>query len=83
MELCIAKGYMTWKGHEDDALLTYNNTIKKFPEDFRGYLSKGLYYQRKGQFGLAERNFIYARFRAPRDLKDQVDKVIRQAVGIE
>lgn len=42
MEMCIAKSYLNWKGHDDDALLTYSNLIKKFPDDFRGYLGKGL-----------------------------------------
>ncbi|KAG2484032.1 hypothetical protein HYH03_017122 [Edaphochlamys debaryana] len=65
VELLTAKVFSAWRGHEQDALGTYDNLIKAFPEDYRGYLAKGVYLKEKGRKADAERMFLQARFYAP------------------
>ncbi|KAL6758335.1 hypothetical protein V8C86DRAFT_2599960, partial [Haematococcus lacustris] len=65
VELLLAKTYSQWRGHESDALATYDAVIARFPEDFRGYLAKGVLLRDKGRRADADRMFIQARFWAP------------------
>ncbi|KAF5829078.1 hypothetical protein DUNSADRAFT_16611 [Dunaliella salina] len=65
VELLLAKTYSAWRGHDTDALATYDDLIKRFPEDFRGYLAKGVFLRDKGRRADAERMFLQARFYAP------------------
>uniref|UniRef100_A0A7S0X244 Uncharacterized protein n=1 Tax=Chlamydomonas leiostraca TaxID=1034604 RepID=A0A7S0X244_9CHLO len=65
IELLLAKTYSGWRGHDVDALATYDALIARFPEDFRGYLAKGVYLRDKGRRADAERMFLQARFFAP------------------
>lgn len=65
VELLIGKAYNAWRGHDNDALATYDGVIKSFPEDFRGYLAKGVFLKDKGRKADAERMFLQARFYAP------------------
>jgi len=65
VELLLAKTYSAWRGHDTDALATYDDLIKRFPEDFRGYLAKGVFLRDNGRRADAERMFLQARFYAP------------------
>ncbi|GIL73425.1 hypothetical protein Vretimale_17581 [Volvox reticuliferus] len=65
VELLTAKVYSAWRGHDQDALATYDELIKEFPEDYRGYLAKGVFLKEKGRKADAERMFLQARFFAP------------------
>lgn len=40
--LLLGKVYAQWKGHVGDATAVYDELIQKYPEDFRGYLAKGV-----------------------------------------
>lgn len=52
----------------------YNQLISTYPDDFRGYLAKGIILKENGNVGDAERMFIQARFFAPENAKALVDK---------
>ena len=65
LDLLTAKVYGSWRGHDNDALAVYDGLIKASPEDFRGYLAKGLFLKEHGRKADAERMFIQARFYAP------------------
>ncbi len=39
----------------------YDNLIARFPEDFRGYLAKGVFLRDKGRRADAERMFLQVR----------------------
>ena len=58
LDLLTAKVYSRWRGHDADALATYEALIQRTPDDFRGYLAKGLFLKERGQKADAERMFI-------------------------
>lgn len=58
LDLLTAKVYSRWRGHDADALATYDALIQRTPDDFRGYLAKGLFLKERGQKADAERMFI-------------------------
>jgi Flp pilus assembly protein TadD len=63
------KTYAAWRGHDQDALSTYDALIKAVPEDFRGYLAKGVFLKERGRKGDAERMFLQAKFYAPDNMQ--------------
>ncbi len=58
LDLLLAKVYSSWRGHDRDALATYDGLIKNRPDDFRGYLAKGLFLKERGQKADAQRMFL-------------------------
>lgn len=67
---CLAgKAYAAWRGHDTDALSAYDTLIRAFPEDFRGYLAKGMFLRDRGRQGDAERMFMQAKFYAPDSMR--------------
>ncbi|MEW5297577.1 MAG: hypothetical protein WDW36_000779 [Sanguina aurantia] len=64
-ELLLAKIYNNWRGHDSDALAVYDNITRMYPEDYRGYLAKGMFMKEKGRKADADRMFLQARFYAP------------------
>ncbi|GMP35229.1 hypothetical protein CsSME_00007764 [Camellia sinensis var. sinensis] len=77
VELLLGKVYSDW-GHISDALSVYDQLISTHPDDFRGYLAKGIILKENGRLGDAERMFIQARFFAPEKAKALVDRYSRQ-----
>lgn len=73
VELLLGKAYSDW-GHISDAIAVYDRLITDHPEDFRGYLAKGIILKENGSRGDAERMFIQARFFAPDKAKAFVDR---------
>ncbi|CAA0341967.1 Tetratricopeptide repeat [Arabidopsis thaliana x Arabidopsis arenosa] len=73
VELLLGKAYSDW-GHISDAIAVYDQLISAHPEDFRGYLAKGIILRENGSRGDAERMFIQARFFAPDKAKALVDR---------
>ncbi|KAI3716381.1 hypothetical protein L6452_23676 [Arctium lappa] len=77
VELLLGKAYSDW-GHVSDAVSVYDQLISSHPDDFRGYLAKGIILKANGKSGDAERMFIQARFFAPEGAKAIVDRYSRQ-----
>ncbi|KAK9078425.1 hypothetical protein SSX86_002482 [Deinandra increscens subsp. villosa] len=77
VELLLGKAYSDW-GHVGDAVSVYDQLISSHPNDFRGYLAKGIILKAIGKIGDAERMFIQARFFAPEGAKVVVDRYSRQ-----
>ncbi|KAI3775188.1 hypothetical protein L1987_49757 [Smallanthus sonchifolius] len=77
VELLLGKAYSDW-GHVSDAVSVYDQLISNHPNDFRGYLAKGIILKANGKIGDAERMFIQARFFAPEGAKAVVDRYSRQ-----
>ncbi|KAK9082695.1 hypothetical protein Scep_029166 [Stephania cephalantha] len=77
VELLLGKAYSDW-GHVSDAVSVYDQLISKYPNDFRGYLAKGIILKENGKVGEAERNFIQARFFAPEKAKLLVDRYAKR-----
>ncbi|KAF8103129.1 hypothetical protein N665_0188s0083 [Sinapis alba] len=73
VELLLGKAYSDWE-HISDAIAVYDRLISEHPEDFRGYLAKGIILKENGSRGDAERMFIQARFFAPDKAKVFVDR---------
>nr|XP_016443257.1 PREDICTED: uncharacterized protein LOC107768647 [Nicotiana tabacum] len=73
IDLLLGKSYSEW-GRVSDAVSVYNQLISTYPDDFRGYLAKGIILKENGNVGDAERMFIQARFFAPENAKALVDK---------
>lgn len=73
VELLLGKAYSDWE-HISDAIAVYDRLISEHPEDFRGYLAKGIILKENGSRGDAERMFIQARFFAPVKAKAFVDR---------
>ncbi|CAL9131259.1 unnamed protein product [Musa textilis] len=73
VDLLLGKAYSDW-GRVSDALAVYDQLISKHPDDFRGYLAKGIILKENGSVGDAERMFIQARFFAPEKVKALVDR---------
>ncbi|CAN6573754.1 unnamed protein product [Malus baccata var. baccata] len=76
VELLLGKAYSDW-GHISDAVSVYDRLISSHPNDFRGYLAKGIILRENGKAGEAERMFIQARFFAPDKAKAFVDRYSR------
>lgn len=76
VELLLGKAYSDW-GHVSDAVAVYDQLISKYPDDFRGYLAKGIILNENGKIGDAERMFIQAKFFAPEKAKALVDRYSR------
>ncbi|XP_058199173.1 uncharacterized protein LOC131314503 [Rhododendron vialii] len=77
VELLLGKAYSDW-GHVSDAVSIYDQLISNHPDDFRGYLAKGIILKQNDRVGDAERMFIQARFFAPEKAKALVDRYSRQ-----
>uniref|UniRef100_A0A5B6YTR1 Uncharacterized protein n=2 Tax=Davidia involucrata TaxID=16924 RepID=A0A5B6YTR1_DAVIN len=77
VELLLGKAYSDW-GRTGDAVSVYDRLISSHPDDFRGYLAKGIILKENGKIGDAERMFIQARFFAPEKAKALVDRYSRQ-----
>ncbi|TYJ30393.1 hypothetical protein E1A91_A06G127400v1 [Gossypium mustelinum] len=77
VDLLLGKAYSDW-GHVSDAVTIYDQLISSNPNDFRGYLAKGIILKENGNVGDAERMFIQARFFAPEKAKALVDRYSRQ-----
>ncbi|KAD6794760.1 hypothetical protein E3N88_05656 [Mikania micrantha] len=77
VELLLGKAYSDW-GHVSDAVSVYDQLISSHPNDFRGYLAKGIILKANGKTGDAERMFIQARFFAPEGAKAVVDRYSKQ-----
>lgn len=77
VDLLLGKAYSDW-GHIRDAVSVYDQLISSHPEDFRGYLAKGIILKENGNVGDAERMFIQARFFAPEKAKALVDRYSRK-----
>ncbi|KAJ8431735.1 hypothetical protein Cgig2_028952 [Carnegiea gigantea] len=73
VDLLLGKAYSDW-GHISDAVSVYDQLISSHPNDFRGYLAKGILLKQNGNVGDAERMFIQARFFAPDKAKALVDR---------
>ncbi|XP_034582278.1 uncharacterized protein [Setaria viridis] len=73
VDLLLGKAYSDW-GHISDAVSVYDKLITEHPEDFRGYLAKGIILKENGKAGDAERMFIQAKFFAPEAAKALVDR---------
>ncbi|KAH1240077.1 hypothetical protein GmHk_07G018042 [Glycine max] len=76
VELLLGKAYSDW-GHVRDAVAVYDQLISTHPNDFRGYLAKGIILKENKNIGDAERMFIQARFFAPDKAKALVDRYSR------
>ncbi|KAG4195559.1 hypothetical protein ERO13_A06G116300v2 [Gossypium hirsutum] len=57
VDLLLGKAYSDW-GHVSDAVAIYDQLISSNPNDFRGYLAKGIILKENGNVGDAERMFI-------------------------
>ncbi|KAL3632798.1 hypothetical protein CASFOL_025782 [Castilleja foliolosa] len=57
VELLLGKAYSDW-GHISDAISVYDQLISSHPDDFRGYLAKGIILKENKSVGDAERMFI-------------------------
>ncbi|KAB5543899.1 hypothetical protein DKX38_012011 [Salix brachista] len=77
VDLLLGKAYSDW-GHVSDAVSVYDQLISSHPDDFRGYLAKGIILKENGNVGDAERMFIQARFFAPEKAKALVDRYARK-----
>uniref|UniRef100_A0A2N9FBW9 Uncharacterized protein n=1 Tax=Fagus sylvatica TaxID=28930 RepID=A0A2N9FBW9_FAGSY len=77
VELLLGKAYSDW-GRISDAVSVYDRLISSHPDDFRGYLAKGIILKENGKVGDAERMFIQARFFAPENAKALVDRYSRK-----
>lgn len=71
--LLLGKAYSDG-GRVSDAVAVYDRLISSYPNDFRGYLAKGIILKENGKVGDAERMFIQARFFAPEKVKALVDQ---------
>ncbi|KZV43174.1 hypothetical protein F511_33412 [Dorcoceras hygrometricum] len=60
VDLLLGKAYADW-GHISDAVSVYDQLIANHPDDFRGYLAKGILLKQNGSKGDAERIFLMVR----------------------
>jgi Flp pilus assembly protein TadD len=65
--LLLGKAYAAWRGHDGDAFAAYDDLIEAYPEDFRGYLAKGVLLKQRGRQSDGDRLLLQARFYAPTD----------------
>ena len=64
---------------KDDAEAAYAKVIAEHPEDFRGYLAKGVFFREVGKPGEADNLFRQAKSLAPKEMADVVNVVVQQA----
>lgn len=76
LSLLLGRVYAQWPGHDGQALDIYDKLIQKNPDDFRGYLARGVLFRGEGRQGDAERMFLQARYIAPKESRALVDRVI-------
>ncbi|KAK9823503.1 hypothetical protein WJX72_003225 [[Myrmecia] bisecta] len=77
-DLLLGRVYSQWRGHTAEALAVYNGMIEKYPNDFRGYLAKGILLRAEGQRGDAQRMFLQARYLAPPEARSAVEQVVNR-----
>jgi tetratricopeptide (TPR) repeat protein len=77
--LLEARVYSGWKGHGKDAEESYTRVIAEHPDDFRGYLAKGVFFREIGKPSEADNLFRQAKALVPKDLADVVNVVVKQA----
>jgi hypothetical protein len=65
VELLLGKAYSEWGGHSGDAVAVYDGLISSHPDDFRGYLAKGILLKDQGKASDAERMFIQVSYCYP------------------
>eukprot|EP00232_Nephroselmis_pyriformis_P013183 CAMPEP_0182880098 /NCGR_PEP_ID=MMETSP0034_2-20130328/16364_1 /TAXON_ID=156128 /ORGANISM="Nephroselmis pyriformis, Strain CCMP717" /LENGTH=443 /DNA_ID=CAMNT_0025013069 /DNA_START=14 /DNA_END=1345 /DNA_ORIENTATION=+ len=76
--LLMGKVFSNWDGHSRDAATVYSNLVEKYPEDFRAFLARGVFFREQGKTADSDRMFIQAKFLAPDGAKSLVDKVAYQ-----
>eukprot|EP00798_Chlamydomonas_sp_ICE-L_P021866 gene21866-28898_t len=75
LELLLAKTYNGWRGHDKEALSTYDSVVANHPEDFRGFLARGVYLKENGRRGESDKMFMQAKFYAPESRKAFVQRM--------
>ncbi|CAI5462698.1 unnamed protein product [Closterium sp. Yama58-4] len=75
--LLLGKAYAAW-GRPGDAAAVYDGLIASLPDDFRGYLAKGLFLKDNGNQAEADRMFLQARYLAPDQVKVLVDRLAKR-----
>ncbi|GJP44432.1 hypothetical protein CLOM_g3839 [Closterium sp. NIES-68] len=75
--LLLGKAYAAW-GKPGDAASVYDRLIAARPDDFRGYLAKGLFLKDNGNQAEADRMFLQARYLAPDQVKMLVDRLAKR-----
>jgi tetratricopeptide (TPR) repeat protein len=83
LRAATGKSYAAWRGHDQDALAAYDTLIRAFPEDFRGYLAKGMFLRDRGRQGDAERMFLQAKFYAPDSMRGFVAARAGERAAVE
>ena len=68
--------YSQWDRHDGDAMAVYDSMTEKNPQEFRGYLAKGVLLRKEGRKGDAQRAFLQARYNAPPEALGLIEKVI-------
>jgi tetratricopeptide (TPR) repeat protein len=79
LDLLEARVYSGWKGHGKEAEEKYQAVVDGHPEDFRGYLAKGVFFREIGKPAEADALFRQAKSLAPKEMADVVGAVIAQA----
>lgn len=74
VDLLLGKAYVSW-GRASDAASVYDGIIARQPEDFRGYLAKGILFKDSGKKAEAEKLFLQARYLAPIQVKALVERM--------
>lgn len=72
--------YSQWDRHDGDAMAVFDGLTQEYPEDFRGYLAKGVLLRKEGRKGDAQRAFLQARYTAPPEALNLIEKVISSGV---
>ena len=75
-----AQVYSQWDRHDADALAVYDSIVQKNPLEFRGYLAKGVLLRKQGRKGDAQRAFLQARYNAPPEALNLIEKVILSGI---
>lgn len=68
--------YSQWDRHDGEAMAVFDGLTQKHPEDFRGHLAKGVLLRKEGRKGDAQRAFLQARYNAPPEALNLIEKVI-------
>ena len=79
LDLLEARVYSGWKGHGKEAEEKYRAVVDGHPDDFRGYLAKGVFFREIGKPAEADALFRQAKSLAPKEMADVVSAVIAQA----
>ncbi|KAK9916849.1 hypothetical protein WJX75_007827 [Coccomyxa subellipsoidea] len=81
LELLLGRVYTEWDRHDNEAMAVYERLIDQNPNDFRGYLAKGVLLRRQGRKGDMQRAFLQARYNAPPEATPILDRVIGNTNG--